>query len=86
VQARELAPQRCPCLKEGADHYLEHGVTVSKLAHTRFKAPAAKARHLIENTFCRLKDFRRITTRYDRLAINFAATIYLVGSVVWWIL
>jgi hypothetical protein len=86
MEARELAPQRCPCLKEGADHYLEHGVTVSKLAHTRFKTLAAKARHLIENAFCHLKNFRRIATRYDPLAINFAATIYLAGAVIWWIL
>jgi putative transposase len=51
-----------------------------------FSKKAYKARHLIENAFCRLKDFRRIATRYDRLAINFAATICLVGAVVWWIL
>ena len=30
------------------------------------------------NAFCRLKDFRRIATRYDRLARNFLASIYLV--------
>ena len=27
-------------------------------------------RHLIENAFCRLKDFRRVATRYDKLAVN----------------
>jgi len=32
-------------------------------------------RHLIENAFCRLKDFRRIFTRYDRLARNFLASV-----------
>jgi hypothetical protein len=30
-------------------------------------------RNAIERMFCRLKDFRRIATRYDRLAINFLA-------------
>jgi transposase len=26
-----------------------------------------KSRHLVENAFCRLKDFRRVATRYDKL-------------------
>ena len=43
-------------------------------------------RHKIENAFCRLKDFRRIATRYDRLAVNFVASVHLVAAVVWWIL
>jgi transposase len=51
-----------------------------------FSKKAYKERHKIENAFCRLKDFRRIPTRYDRLAINFAASIYLVDAVIWWIL
>ncbi|BDX00671.1 hypothetical protein MACH15_24230 [Maricaulis maris] len=28
-------------------------------------------RHLVENAFCRIKDFRRVATRYDKLARNF---------------
>jgi transposase len=51
-----------------------------------FSKKSYKERHKIENAFCRLKDFRRIATRYDRLAINFAASIYLVAAVVWWVL
>jgi transposase len=39
---------------------------------------------LIERMFCRLKDWRRIATRYDRLAINFASAVALVASVLWW--
>lgn len=52
----------------------------------RFSKKSYKSRHRIENAFCRLKDFRRIATRYDRLARNFLASICLVASVVWWIL
>ena len=33
-----------------------------------FDKKSYKQRHRIENAFCRLKDFRRIATRYDRLA------------------
>ena len=34
-----------------------------------------RSRNAIERMFCRLKDFRRIATRYDRLAINFLAAM-----------
>ncbi len=49
----------------------------------RFSKKCYRERHRIENAFCRLKDFRRIATRYDKLAINFAASVYLVATVVW---
>jgi transposase len=51
-----------------------------------FDKKAYKQRHRIENAFCRLKDFRRIATRYDRLARNFLASICLVAAIVWWTL
>jgi transposase len=51
-----------------------------------FDKKSYKQRHRIENAFCRLKDFRRIATRYDRLARNFLASICLVAALVWWIL
>ncbi len=45
-----------------------------------------RERRRIENAFCRLKDFRRIATRYDKLAVNYAASLYLVAAIVWWML
>ena len=42
-----------------------------------------KARHLIENFFCKLKQYRAIATRYDKTARNFLAAIYLAASVIW---
>ena len=51
-----------------------------------FDRASYKKRHRIENAFCRLKDFRRIATRYDRLARNFLASVCLVAAIVWWIL
>ena len=41
-----------------------------------------KARHLIENFFAKLKQFRAIATRYDKTARNFLAAIHLVASAV----
>ena len=42
-----------------------------------------KERHLIENFFARLKQFRAIATRYDKTARNFLAAIYLAASIIW---
>ena len=42
-------------------------------------------RHLIENAFCRLKDFRRIATRYDKLARNFLSAVAIATLVCFWI-
>src|SRR6266566_2320008 len=44
-----------------------------------------KLRWRIENAFNRLKDFRRIATRYDRLARNYLASVCLAAALVWWI-
>jgi len=41
-----------------------------------------KARHLIENFFCKLKQFRAIATRYDKTARNFLAGIQLAAAII----
>ena len=41
------------------------------------------ARHLIENFFAKLKQFRAIATRYDKTARNFLAAIHLAASLIW---
>ena len=41
------------------------------------------ARHLIENFFCKLKQFRAIATRYDKTARNFLAGIHLAAAMIW---
>jgi transposase len=42
-----------------------------------------EARHLIENLFAKLKQYRAIATRYDKRARNFLAAIHLAAAVVW---
>jgi len=42
-----------------------------------------KARHLIENFYCWLKQFRAIATRYDKTARNFLAAIHLAAAFIW---
>jgi len=41
-----------------------------------------KARHLIENFFCKLKQFRAIATRYDKTARNFLAGIHCAAALI----
>jgi transposase len=51
----------------------------------RYDPEAYKGRNLIERMFCRLKDFRRIATRYDKRADIFLSTILLAAALTWWI-
>ena len=43
-----------------------------------------RQRNIIERMFCRLKDWRRIATRFDRNIKNFIAAIALAAAVIWW--
>ena len=55
------------------------------------KRPASYAsityrrRNLIERMFCRLKDFRRIATRYDKRADTFLAAVLIAATLIWWL-
>jgi transposase len=42
-----------------------------------------KARNLVERFFLKLKHFRRIATRYERLARNYLSMLSLVSAVIW---
>jgi transposase len=43
-----------------------------------------QARNTIERAFSHLKDWRRVATRYDKLARNYQATVALAAIVLWW--
>lgn len=47
---------------------------------------AYRRRNQIERLFCRLKNWRRIATRYDRLARNYLAGLALAASIGEWII
>lgn len=42
-----------------------------------------KGRHLIENFFAKLKQYRGIATRYDKTSQNFFGAICLAASIIW---
>jgi len=44
-----------------------------------------RRRNVIERLFCKLKNWRRIATRYDRLAQNYIAALALAAVVIAWI-
>src|SRR4029077_4619534 len=50
----------------------------------RHDEEAYKGRTAVDRCYCRLKDFRRIATRYDKFAINFFSSVCLVAAVVYW--
>ncbi|MBP7337793.1 IS5 family transposase, partial [Niveispirillum sp.] len=50
----------------------------------RFDKVRYKFRWMVEAVFCRLKDFRRVATRYDKLARNFLSTIAIATIVAYW--
>ena len=58
-------------------------------ANRKIAIPHDKAlyrqRHKIENMFGRLKDWRRIATRYDRCAHTFMSAICLAAAIIFWI-
>jgi transposase len=42
-------------------------------------------RNATERMFCRLQDFRRIATRYDRNAANFLAAVCIAAAICYWL-
>ena len=50
-----------------------------------FRADHALGRHRIENMFAKLKDWRRISNRYDRCAHTFFSAICIAATVIFWL-
>jgi len=58
--------------------------TRSRKAPIPYDRDAYRSRNLIERLWCRLKDWRRIATRYDKLAANYMAGVFLAASIIFW--
>ncbi|CUW47544.1 Transposase DDE domain protein [Novacetimonas hansenii] len=54
----------------------------NRLDRRPFDAALFKARHLIENFFCKLKEFKRIAMRSEKTDKSFAAMIYLTAAII----
>ena len=55
----------------------------SKRSNKEFDKYLYKLRHLVENVFARLKHFRAIATRFDKLARNYQSMIYIACMFIW---
>ncbi|MER8505125.1 IS5 family transposase [Mesorhizobium sp. M0045] len=64
-----------PCIPPHAKHRVQHS----------YDPVLYRQRHRIENMFARLKDWRRIHTRYDRCAHTFLSAIAFAAAFIFWI-
>jgi len=56
----------------------------SRRVQRRSVDPAVyRQRNLVERFFCKLKQFRRVATRFDKLARNFLAAVLLASTRLW---
>ena len=55
----------------------------SKRSNKEFDKYLYKLRHLVENAFSRLKHFRAIATRFDKLARNYKSMIRIACIFIW---
>lgn len=70
---------------------LAHGGVEAVIPSTRsrkraipYDAGAYRERNKIERAFCAIKDWRRIATRYDKLARNFLSAVAIAAAIIWW--
>ena len=67
------------------------GITPCIPPRTKRRLPATycktlyRQRHKVENMFARLKDWRRISMRYDRCAHTFFSAICIAATVIFWL-
>jgi transposase len=71
LQERDITP----CIPGRKNRKLEIG----------YDTTLYRERHRIENTFGRIKDWRRVATRYDRCADLFLSACCLAAVVIYWI-
>lgn len=73
---------RAAILAQGAEVVIP--ATRSRKAPIPYDREAYRTRNLVERLWCRLKDWRRIATRYDKLAANYMAGVFLAPALTFW--
>lgn len=59
--------------------------TASRRTPIPHDAVAYRQRNRVERMWCRLKDFRRVATRYDKLARNYLAAVLIAAIAAYWL-
>ncbi len=58
--------------------------TTARRAPIPYDTLAYRERNKVERLWARLKDFRRIATRYDKIAENFLSGVLIAATVTYW--
>jgi transposase len=73
---------RAAIVAQGAEPVIP--ATASRRAPIPYDTIAYRARNLVERLWCRLKDWRRVATRYDKLARNFLSGALIAATIAFW--
>ena len=58
--------------------------TTSRKSPIPYDTAAYRQRNSVERLWARLKDYRRVATRYDKLADNFLAGVLIAATISYW--
>jgi transposase len=58
--------------------------TATRRVPISYDREAYRSRNLVERLWCRLKDWRRIATRYDKLAANYLSGAIIAATLIYW--
>jgi transposase len=87
-RAGEAGPGGCRLVRQALT---ERGITpcippkANRKVQIDYDKTLYRQRHKIENMFGRLKDWRRVHTRYDRCAHTFMSAICIAAAVIFWL-
>ena len=59
--------------------------TAARRAPIPYNTVAYRDRNRVERMWCRLKDFRRVATRYDKLARNYLSGVLIAAACACWL-
>ena len=81
----QIVPMTAAVLEQARQQKMEAVIPSRKCRrHQReYDAHVYKERHLVECFFAKLKSFRRIATRYEKLAATFRANVMLAACLIW---
>ena len=68
---------------KGADELMSHLLQANFVLAEFYDKTIYKPRHLIENSFAKLKQYRAIAAHYAKISKNFFKSIHLAPIIVW---
>jgi transposase len=78
-----LLVSQCPTAAAPSWHQVGDPDQVGPAPPARFDRAAYRGRNQVERSVGRLKQFRRVATRYDKRAVNYLAWVTLTTALIW---